>query len=552
MSNYDLKSLSLPKLTKALLKAFANAVESPVLKGALLPSLLENGGIPFLKGMEFSEVPTFFPLVFPTGKVHAEEFRPDTSSKSRKNPYQTIMDYARAYRSGESTPLVVAEKVLEAIQASEEGSKELRLFIAVYRDNVIEQAQASAERFAKKRPISLLDGVPLAVKDEVDMLPYPTTVGTRFLGKTPAEQDATVSARLRAAGAMLVGKTNMHEIGINPNGFNDTFGAVKNPYDLTCDSGGSSSGSAAAVAAGIVPGAIGADGGGSIRIPASLCGIVGLKSTFGRISEFGAAPLCWSVGHLGPLTASVEDTALLYSVIAGADPKDGNTIHQPAVTLEGWNTSDLKGITAGVYREWFEHADPEVVKANDVLIDQLKSRGLAVKEIFIPELNGLRVAHAVTILSEMADCMNPYRNHRKEQGAPVRLNLALGEALTAIDYVQAQRMRTRAMNHFEKVFREVDVILTPTTAKTSQRVLPGGYEGGWSDLSLDTEMMRFVIAGNLLGLPAISFPSGYDARGLPIGMQAMGRHWEENVLLRVAFNAEQVIDRKLPPVYFGN
>ena len=141
------------------------------------------------------------------------------------------------------------------------------------------------------------------------------------MGKEPAKQDSTVVARLREAGALLVGKTNMHEIGINPNGYNDTFGAVRNPYDPACDPGGSSSGSAATVAAGIVPAAIGADGGGSIRIPASLCGMVGLKSTFGRVSEFGAAPLCWSVGHLGPLTVSVEDTALVYSVIAGVDPK---------------------------------------------------------------------------------------------------------------------------------------------------------------------------------------------------------------------------------------
>ena len=149
-------------------------------------------------------------------------------------------------------------------------------------------------------------------------------------------------ARLREAGALLIGKTNMHEIGINPNGYNETFGAVRNPYDPACDTGGSSSGSAATVAAGIVPAAIGADGGGSIRIPASLCGIVGLKSTFGRVSEFGAAPLCWTVGHLGPLTASVEDTALVYSVIAGCGSKGPE--HDPA---------------AGSYAQRLERSRPE-------------------------------------------------------------------------------------------------------------------------------------------------------------------------------------------------
>jgi Asp-tRNA(Asn)/Glu-tRNA(Gln) amidotransferase A subunit family amidase len=551
MSTYDLKSLNLPKLTGTALKLFTAAVENPAARGALMPRLLENGGIPVLRRMGLTEVPTLYPFVPPQNQIRPEEFKADPRGKPDQFPYRTMADYARAYRSGETTPLEVAEKVLAAITASEKSSPGLKLFIAVYREDVLMQAKASTERYVQNKPLGLLDGVPVAVKDEVDMLPYPTTVGTRFLGKEPAKRDATVVARLRDAGALLVGKTNMHEIGINPNGYNDTCGTVRNPYDPSCDTGGSSSGSSAAVAAGIIPAAIGADGGGSIRIPASLCGIVGLKSTYGRISEFGAATLGWSVGHLGPLTASVEDAALIYSVIAGVDQKDYNTLKQPAVTLKDWNEANLSGITAGIYPEWFEHASPEVVKTNYALVDQLKSRGLAVKEISIPDLNATRVAHAVTILSEMAVCMRAYAEHRKEQGAPVRLNLAIGEVLTAIDYLQAQRMRTRAMNNFNTVFTEVDVILTPATAKTAQPFLPGGLEGGWTDLSLDTEMMRFAIPGNLLGLPAISFPSGYDARGLPVGMQAIGRHWEENLLLRVAYNAEQVVERKLPKSYFG-
>ena len=551
MSEYDLKSVKLPKLTGTSLKLFAAAVESPVMQGVLLPSLLENGGIPFLRELDLSEAPTYYPLVKGNHKIRVEEFKPDKTAKPAGFPFRTMMDYARAYRSGETTPLEVAEEVLAAIKASEQANPNMKLFIAVYRDNVLEQAKASAERFAKKKPLSLMDGVPVAIKDEVDMVPYPTTVGTRFLGQEPAKQDSEVVARLRAAGALLVGKTNMHEIGINPNGFNDAYGAVRNPYDPTCDPGGSASGSAATVASGVVPAAIGADGGGSIRIPASLCGIVGLKATFGRISEQGAAPLCWSVAHLGPLTVSVEDTALIYSVIAGEDARDPNTLDQPPVTLQGWNERDLKGLTAGIYPEWFEHADPEVVKVNYELVEKLKARGLVVKEISIPDLNATRVAHAVIILSEIASCMRPHSQKRKLQGAAVRLTLVIGEVLTAMDYLQAQRMRTRTMNNFNKVLKDVDFILTPGTARASQPVPDGGYASGWSDLSLDTEMMRFIIPGNLLGLPAISFPSGYDSRGMPVGMQAIGRHWEENVLLRVAYNAEQVVARQLPGMYFG-
>lgn len=551
MSTYDLKSLNLPKLTGTPLKLFASAVENPAARGVLMPGLLENGGIPTLRRLDLTETPTFYPLVEPQNQIHAEEFEADPAGKLAGFPYQTMVDYARAYRKGETTPLEVAEKVLAGIESSKKGSPDLKLFIAVYRDNVLAQAKASAERYARNEPLSLMDGVPVAVKDEVDMMPYPTTVGTSFMGTEPAKQDSTVVARLRDAGALLIGKTNMHEIGINPNGYNDTFGTVRNPYDPACDTGGSSSGSAASVAAGIVPAAIGADGGGSIRIPASLCGIVGLKSTFGRVSEFGAAPLCWSMGHLGPLTASVEDTALVYSVIAGVDPKDPNTIRQPAVTLKDWNEADLNGITAGIYPEWFEHSDPEVVKVNYELVEKLKARGLSVKEIIIPDLNATRVAHAVTILSEMAICLKRFAGQRNEHGAAVRLSLVIGEVLTAMDYLQAQRMRTRAMNNFNAVFNEVDVILTPGTARSAQPILPGGLNGGWSDLSLDTEMMRYIIPGNLLGLPGIAFPSGYDSRGMPVGMQAIGRHWEEDLLLRVAYNAEQVVERKLPKFYFG-
>ncbi|MBA4419598.1 MAG: amidase [Anaerolinea sp.] len=551
MSEYDLKSVKLPKLTGTSLKLFAAAVESPAMQGVLLPSLLENGGIPFLQDLDLSEAPTYYPLVKGNHKIRVEDFNPDKAAKPAGFPFRTMMDYARAYRSGETTPVEVAEQVLAAIKASEQSDPNLKLFIAIYREDVLAQAKASTERFAKKKPLSLLDGVPVAIKDEVDMVPYSTTVGTRFLGQEPAKQDSEVVARLRAAGALLVGKTNMHEIGINPNGYNDAYGAVRNPYDPTCDPGGSASGSAATVASGVVPAAIGADGGGSIRIPASLCGIVGLKATFGRISEQGAAPLCWSVAHLGPLTVSVEDTALIYSVIAGEDARDPNTLDQPPVTLQGWNERDLKGLTAGIYPEWFEHADPEVVKVNYELVEKLKARGLVVKEISIPDLNATRVAHAVIILSEIASCMRPHSQKRKLQGAAVRLTLVIGEVLTAMDYLQAQRMRTRTMNNFNKVLKDVDFILTPGTARVSQPVPDGGYASGWSDLSLDTEMMRFMIPGNLLGLPAISFPSGYDSRGMPVGMQAFGRHWEENVLLRVAYNAEQVVTRQLPGMYFG-
>jgi len=278
--------------------------------------------------------------------------------------------------------------------------------------------------------------------------------------------------------------------------------------------------------------------------------VVGLKATFGRVSEFGAAPIDWSVAHLGPLAASVEDAALAYSIIAGPDPREPNSCVQPSVTLTGWNQPDLHKVRLGIYRDWFEHAAPGVVQVCNVMIEQLKSAGAEVCEITIPELDEMRVAHVVTILSEIATGMKPYRNNRKQQGAAVRLSLVLGDVFTAIDYLQAQRLRTRALAIFREVFRKVDVIITPATALAAQPIPAGGLSDGWSDLGTDTEMMRYVFPGNLTGLPAIAFPAGYNEQGLPVGMQAMGRHWEEHLLLKVAYTAEQSLKRQIPGRFY--
>lgn len=546
MTAYELRTLDLPKMTGAALKAFTRLVENPASRRLVINSLLENGGILKHRATIVEEPPTFYPLVSPQPPDGAGPVEFEAGQRSPDLPYRTIRDYANAYRQGTLTPVEAAERVLAAIEASEQGERPLRVFIAVQREDVLRQAREATERIRAGQALGLLDGVPVAVKDEMDMTPYPTTVGTRFLGSTPAVQDATVVARLRAAGALLVGKTNMHEIGIAPNGSNVHYGAVRNPFNDQHDTGGSSSGSAAAVAAGLVPVAIGADGGGSIRIPAGLCGVVGLKSTFGRVSEFGAAPLCWSVAHLGPLAASVEDAALLYSVMAGPDPRDPNTQLQPPVTLAGWNTPHLRALRFGIDRKWFEHAAPGVVQVCLAMLEQLRGAGAEVREIGIPALDEMRIAHAVTILSEMAACMRSYSAQRALHGHAVRLSLTLGDIFTAGDYLKAQRIRTRGLAIFNDIFQQVDVILSPATAQTAPPIPAGGLSAGWSDLGTDTEMMRYVFPGNLIGLPAISFPAGYDENGLPVGMQAMARHWQEHLLLRVAYTAEQFVERRAP------
>ncbi len=552
--SYDLQKLNLPRLTGAALQAFAAAVESQAIRPFLLNSLLENGGVMKLRRMTVEEPPTFLPLAgagdgAPPGGPAGGSFELTGAPRS-DFPYRTVGDYARAYQRGELSPVEAAERVLAAVEASDQGDAPLRAFIAIQREDVLAQARAAQERIRAGRALGPLDGVPVAVKDEVDMVPYPTTVGTRIFGKSPAQADAAVVARLRSAGALLVGKANMHEIGISPCGLNVHYGSTRNPYDDRCDTGGSSSGSAVAVAAGITPVAVGADGGGSIRIPAALCGVVGIKPTFGRVSEYGAAPLCWSVAHLGPLADCVEDLALAYAVMAGPDANDPHSLAQPPVDLAGWNRTDLKGVRLGIYPAWFEHAAPGVVAACREMLDALRLAGAEVREICIPGLDAMRIAHAVTILAEMAVAMRPYRPLRRQQGASVRLALVLGEVVTASDYLQAQRVRTRAMQTFRDLFQQVDVIVSPATALAAPPIPAGGLPGGWSDLGTDTEMMRYAFVGNLTGLPAISFPAGYDERGLPVGMQAMGRHWEEALLLRVANVAEQNLTRRKPRRFY--
>ena len=339
---YDLKSVKLPYLAGGLLRLFVSLVEGP-LGGLLIPSLFESAGITWLRKQVIDEAPTHHPIHF-TGEpakkdsaVPEKEWPKSSAIKSHGFHFATVFDYAKAYRDGKTTPEEVAKKLLDAIEASNASTPPLRAVITVDREDVMKQAREATKRIKARKPLSIFDGVPVAVKDEVDMVPYPTTVGTSFLGKSPAKEDATVVARMRAAGALLIGKTNMHEIGINVTGLNPHHGTTRNPYNTNHFTGGSSSGSATAVAAGLVPVAIGADGGGSIRIPASFCGVFGLKSTFGRVSEFGAAPLCWSVAHLGPIAGTATDTALAYAVMAGPDLRDPNSLHQPLPTLENWD-----------------------------------------------------------------------------------------------------------------------------------------------------------------------------------------------------------------------
>jgi Asp-tRNA(Asn)/Glu-tRNA(Gln) amidotransferase A subunit family amidase len=572
---YDLESVKLPRMSGRPLRLFARALNTAPTRAVMMGPLLKQGGITRLRARPLTEAPTFTPLaLYGLGTAGQERggeaagyqgpslaarhltISGGTSPAPTAARFVSALDLARAYRAGTTTPEQVAERALAAISASDRQSPPLRAFIAIDEAEVRAMARAAGERLRAGRALGLLDGVPVAIKDELDQQGFPTTGGTRFWGRAPATADATVVARLRAAGAVLLGKANMHEVGCSPNGGNPNHGTCRNPYDLGRDAGGSSSGSAAAVAAGFCPLAVGADGGGSIRIPAALCGVVGLKATFGRISEHGALPLCWSVAHVGPIGATVDDVALGYALMAGPDPDDAGSLQQPAVTLDGWDRTDLRGVRLGVFWPWFEHAAPSIVAACRTALDRLVDLGAVVRAVTLPELDLQRVAHAITILSEMAAgtdaALGPGNSGAKAPfSSEAHVNLSIGRAASTVDYLQAQRMRTRAWHHMRPVLAEVDAIITPATAVLAPQ-LPADLGGsdGWSDLTSATEVMRYVVQGNFLGLPAISFPVAHEAHsGLPIAMQAMGRPWDEALLLCIARLGGDPAARRPPTGY---
>jgi Asp-tRNA(Asn)/Glu-tRNA(Gln) amidotransferase A subunit family amidase len=553
---YDLKSVKLPYLAGGMLRLFVQLVEGP-LRSLLIPSLFKSAGITWLRKQHFDEPPTLQPvnyagpLAVEPRAVPQHEWPSTPSLPGLGFRYCTVQDYARAYREGKITPEDVAHRLLEAVVSSNAAEPPLRAIIAMDREDVLKQARESTRRIQEGRALSVFDGVPVAVKDEVDMLPYPTTVGTAFLGKSPCKQDSTVVARMRAVGALLIGKANMHEIGIGVTGLNPHHGTPRNPYAPGHFTGGSSSGPGAAVAAGLCPAAIGADGGGSIRIPASFCGVVGIKPTFGRVSGYGAAPLCWSVAHLGPLAATATDAALAYSVMAGPDPRDPNSLRQPLPTLAGWDKLDLSGLKMGVYWPWFRHATSDMVSACEAMLHKFESMGAELREVVIPDLEAGRIAHAITIAGEMVTSLDRYYGeHHREYGADVRINLALARNFTTQDFVQSQQVRTRLIANFARALEQVDVILTPATALPAPLIPQAAQAEGESDLSTLMEIIRFATPANLTGLPAISFPVGYNDINLPLGMQAIGRAWQEPTLLRLALAAERVVDRKSPELYY--
>lgn len=445
--------------------------------------------------------------------------------------FRTAAALTAAYREGRATPRQVAERALNAAAAFDRREPAMRIFIALDAADVRAQADAATERWRAGRPLSPLDGVPIAIKDEYDVRGYGTTVGTSFLGKTPAQADALAVARLRQAGAILFGKTNMHEFGVAPSGINIHHGAARNPYDPARDTGGSSSGSGAAVASGLVPIALGNDGGGSIRVPAALCGVAGIKGTWDRVPTDGVPLLCWSLEHAGPLGATVEDVCACFGVITGED------VTLPPVP------SPLR---VGVCESWWEPADPAVSRAVRAALERV---GATIVPVTLPHVKYSVEVGGVTFIGEGAASVEPHLLADAPMAPSVRINFEVGRALPAATYVKAQRIRTLLARDFDRALETVDVIVTPTTVTTAPRYHEDAFESGELDEATVKAMVHFTFATNLTGLPSAQVPCGYDEAGLPIGMQIIGRHGEDLTTLAVAAAVEKVTERRLPSVW---
>ena len=548
---YDLRDRTFPRFGTGALRVVAALAEMPILGPVLIEKLKRDGGLTAIRQTCLDESPTLFPQ-HPADPRPVPRLAPElTPTAAPGFHYPGLDDFHAAFRDGRVTPVDVAERFLAQHAASDSGPRPLRAYIAIHRDDVLAEARASAARWRAGTPLGLFDGVPVAIKDEMDVAGYPTTVGTKFIGGAAAREDCTAAARLRAAGAVITGKTNMHEIGINVTGLNPHHGTTRNPYNDDYHTGASSSGSATAVAAGLVPVAIGADGGGSIRIPAALCGQVGLKPTFGRVSELGAYPLCWSLAYIGPIATSAADCARTYALIAGADPRDPHSLGHPPVTLDEAAPSSLAGVRLGVYWPWFRDAAPEVVQRCETLLRDLAGRGATLVDVDIPELEPQRVAHIITISSEMASSMMRHRlRHQRDFGLDVRVNVAVARSWRAEEYVAAQRIRTRAMAIWAGALAGVDAIITPTTGQPAPPINEAALPDGESDLTTTVRIMRFAAVSNFTGHPSITMPAGYDGIGLPVGLQAIGRPWGEQLLFRLAAVAEQRVERRGPQRYY--
>jgi aspartyl-tRNA(Asn)/glutamyl-tRNA(Gln) amidotransferase subunit A len=461
----------------------------------------------------------------------------------------TIAEAARRIAHKQLSPVELTQAALERIT---QLNPRLNAFITILGDQSIAAAKAAEREIMSGQRRSPLHGIPIGLKDLCATQGILTTSGAKILRDYIPHRDATVAVWLATAGTILLGKLHMNEFAYGPDGGNVHFGWARNPWDLECITGGSSSGSGAAVAASLCLGALGTDTGGSIRIPSALCGIVGLKPTYGRVSRYGITPLCWSLDHAGPMAKTVEDVALLLQAMAGFDAKDPGSVQQPVPDYAAALTGDVRGLRVGVPREYFSDAlEPEVESAVQRAIEVLKGLGASVQEVSWPSLRFATLAALVIVLAEASAFHETWIRTRPQDYDPdIALRLKWGLLLPASAYLKAQRLRALMCHEVTALWREVDVLITPATMMAAPR--PGALQVrvGSRQMSTREALLRLMRPFNLTGLPALSIPCGFTSTGLPIGLQIAGKPFDEATVLRVGHAYEQQSDwhRRQPAI----
>jgi aspartyl-tRNA(Asn)/glutamyl-tRNA(Gln) amidotransferase subunit A len=461
-------------------------------------------------------------------------------------PYTSIREAAEEIHSGIITP---AELVLETLERVDELDGEIHAYITVMREQALADAEQAEREMRTGLYRSQLHGIPIAIKDLIAVQDVRLTAGSKVLADYVAREDAAVVELLRKAGAIIIGKTNTHEFA-----YGTYTPPTRNPWDLSRIPGGSSGGSAAALAADMCLGAIGSDTGGSIRIPAACCGVTGLKPTYGRVSCYGVIPLSWSLDAVGPLGRSAEDCALLFDAIAGYDPRDPNSVSGPpgraSATLiegpEGRGPLSLQGLRLGVLSDSFvAPLDAEVRAAWQAALLVLKEEGAEAVDVDVqrPMLEIYR-----TIQMPEASLAHMEKGwlteHLEDYSDVTRSRLQAGQAIAAVDYLRAQHSRRIFSSNLRAVMQSVDALVLPTIPMPAITI-----EQIDQDISIDgiTEnataaLLSLTMPFNLAGLPAISFPCGFTATGLPIGLQVVGKPFEEAMILRIAHAYQQLTD----------
>ncbi|QWB27036.1 MULTISPECIES: amidase [Streptomyces] len=450
-------------------------------------------------------------------------------------PYElTLGAAADAIRARKLSPVELVDSVLERV---EEVEPRLGAYVTVTAEHARRAAREAERDIAAGRYRGPLHGIPMGLKDLIDAAGLPTSASSRVRADHRAHADSAVAARLSAAGAVLVGKTHTHEFA-----YGLTTPQTSNAWDRERVAGGSSGGSAVAVAAGAATFALGTDTGGSIRVPAALNGVVGLKPTYGLVPRHGVTSLSWSLDHIGPITRTVEDAGLVLDALAGHDPRDPASLATPPEDHRPTGGTDLGGLRIGVPRSWyFDHVDPEVEAAVRNAIDRLRSLGARLVDVEIPMTRYIQATQWGLMVPEAtAYHESTLRTVHELYQADVRVLLEAGELMPAGDYLRAQRSRTLMRREWAVMLREVDLIAAPTLPMTA---VPAGQETiTWPDGTVEgvsDACVRLSAPANITGVPSLSVPVGHDTEGLPIGMQLLGRPLGERQLLRAGHAYER-------------